>query len=137
MKLSLLPLESDDSFRIRCEGPVSTRGLAPGVDPLAALLGPRCYAHRILVNLGDAPSIDTSGIDWLTRTQKAFNQAGGTVVFYNVPPTVLEMLNFLHLTPMVCIAADEAGAKILSGRDPQSNPDDGGDESVIRLPNAI
>jgi hypothetical protein len=137
MKLSLLPLENDDSFRVRCEGPLSTRGLEPGTDPLQALLGPRCCTHRILLNLGEVPSIDTSGIAWLARTQKAFQQAGGTIVFYNVPPVVLEMLGFLHLTPLLCIAADEPGAKILSARDPHSRSEEGGDESVIRLPNAI
>ncbi len=135
MNLTLLPLESSDIFRLRCEGPVSTRGLAAGTDPLQTLLGPRCYQHRILINLGDAPSIDTSGITWLTRTQKAFSQAGGTVVFHNVPPVILQMLDFLRLTSMLCIAVDEAGAKILASQDCQPQGEDG-NEPVIRLPSA-
>jgi hypothetical protein len=134
MNLSLLPLQNDELFRVRCEGPVSTRGRQPGSDPLQALLGPRCYGHRILLNLENPQAIDTSGIAWLMRTHNAFADAGGMLVLYKVSPTVRDMLDFLHLSPLLCIAADEPGATLLAAR--ECEPGDNG-RPLLRLPSAI
>jgi anti-anti-sigma factor len=113
MNLSLLPLDSEILFRVRCDGPVSLRGQAPGADPLHALLGPNCYSHKILLCLEGASSIDTSGLAWLMRTHKAFAKAGGVLVLFSVPPTVLDLLDVLRMTPLLHIAEDEAAARDL------------------------
>jgi anti-anti-sigma factor len=110
MNLSLLPLNDDLFFQVRCAGPVSLRGLPQGTDPLQALLGPNCYAHKILLNLEGSQSIDTSGVAWLARTHNAFTQAGGQLVLYSVPPTVLDLLDFLRMRSLFHLAADEATA---------------------------
>jgi anti-anti-sigma factor len=110
MNLSLLPLNDDLFFRVRCTGPVSLRGLPHGTDPLQTLLGPNCYAHKILLNLEGTQSLDTSGVAWLVRTHNAFTQGGGQLVLYSVPPTVLDVLDFLRMKPLFHLAVDEATA---------------------------
>jgi anti-anti-sigma factor len=110
MNLSLLPLNDDLFFRVRCAGPVSLRGLPQGMDPLQALLGPNCYSHKILLNLEGSPSIDTSGVAWLARTHHAFTQAGGLLALYSVPPTVMDLLDFLRMRSLFHLAIDEATA---------------------------
>jgi hypothetical protein len=98
MELTLLPLQNDDVLRIGSHGAVSQRNPS---DPLLALLGPHCYAHKILLSLDESQGIDTSGICWLINTNKRFTQAGGKLVLFAVPPVVLDVLDFLNLTPLL------------------------------------
>jgi anti-anti-sigma regulatory factor len=107
MKLTLLPLQDDNVVRVRSEGSISKRG---SEDPLLALLGPHCYTHRVLLSLDSAPSIDTSGICWLASSHKRFTEASGKLVLAAVPPVVLDVLEFLRLTPLLHFAADEQAA---------------------------
>src|SRR5262249_30726530 len=72
-----------------------------------ALLGPNGFTHRVLLNLDRAPGISTSGLCWLVGSQKRFEQAGGKLVLTGMPPVVLDVLDFLRLTPLLQIAADE------------------------------
>ena len=104
MKLTLLPLQKDDVIRVRCDGPVSRQ---EGRDPLQDLLGPHCYGHRVLLSLERSQAVHTSGISWLMRSQKQFQEAGGKLVICAVPPVVADVLTFLRLTPMLNIAATE------------------------------
>ncbi len=107
MKLTMLPLQKDDVIRIRTEGQISQR---EAEDPLFALLGPNGFTHRVLLKLDRAPGINTSGLCWLVGSQKRFHQAGGKLVLTGVPPVVLDVLDFLRLTPMLHIATDEQEA---------------------------
>jgi anti-anti-sigma regulatory factor len=107
MKLTMLPLQKDDVIRIRSEGQISQR---EADDPLLALLGPNCFTHRVLLNLDRAPGINTSGLCWLIGSQNRFAQAGGKFVLTGVPPVVLDVLDFVRMTPMLHIAADEQDA---------------------------
>ena len=114
MELTLLPLQNDDVLRVRSDGPVSRR---EGDDPLQTLLGPRCYAHKVLFSLGESQGIDTSGLCWLVDTNKRFTQAGGKLVLFAVAPVVLDVLDFLNLTPMLHIAPNEqAACALVMGR---------------------
>ncbi len=110
MKLTLLPLQNDEVVRIRCDGPITLRDVVNG-DPLEGLLGPHCPTLRVLLNLERAQSIDTSGVNWLMRELKKFGQSSGKLVLYGVPPIVNQMLDFLHLTPLLPIAPNEAAAR--------------------------
>lgn len=107
MDLILLPLQNDNVLRVRTDGPVSCRRQD---DPLLNLLGPHCYTHKVLLNLERSPSIDTSGVCWLTESSKRFAQAGGRLVIYGVTPMVFDTLDFLRLTSMLPISAHEPAA---------------------------
>jgi hypothetical protein len=112
MKLTLLPLQNDDVIRVRCEGPISLRELGSGAtDPIQTLLGPHCYSHKVLLSLERTQTIDTSGIAWLMRSAHGFGQARGAFVLYAVPPTVTDVLDFLRLTALLRIAANEPAAR--------------------------
>ena len=110
MKLTLLPLQDDDIIRVRCDGDLTLRGQGAGVDPLEALLGPRSFGHKVMVNLEKAQSIDTSGISWLMRLQDRFRISNGRLVFYGISPRVAQTLDFLRLTPLLTTAPSEAAA---------------------------
>lgn len=111
MELSLLPLHKDDVIRIRCEGPVSRR--EPG-DPIQALLGPHCYSHKVLLSLERSQAIDTSGISWLVNSHQRFHQSGGRLVLFGVNAVVIDILNFVRLTPLLHIATGEQAAADLA-----------------------
>jgi anti-anti-sigma factor len=110
MNLTLLPLQNDEVIRIRCDGDVTLRGLASGSDPLEALLGPRYFGQKVLLNLEKAQAIDTSGLSWLLRVQDRFRQSNGRLVLVALPPRVTQMLDFLRLTPLLTTAPTEAAA---------------------------
>ena len=107
MKLTLLPLKSDDLLRVRSESLVSRR---EPEDPLQTLLGPQCYTHKVLLSLERSQGIDTSGVCWLAGIHKLFVQSGGKLVLYGVPPVVFDVFNFLRLSPLLHIAASEQAA---------------------------
>jgi anti-anti-sigma regulatory factor len=115
MKLTLMPVQNDNVLRVRSDGSVSRRGPE---DPLQTLLGPHCYTHKVLLNLDQSQGIDTSGVCWLVSCHKHFTQMGGKLVLYDVPPVVLDFLNFLRLTPLLHIAPNEQAACELVLREP-------------------
>jgi anti-anti-sigma factor len=125
MKLTLLPLQNDDVIRIRCDGDLSLRGLASGRDPLEAVLGPRYFGQKVLLDLEKAQSIDTSGVSWLMRLQERFRQANGRLVLYGIPPRVAQTLDFLRLTPLLTTAPTEAAALARTREGPPAAGKDG------------
>jgi anti-anti-sigma regulatory factor len=64
-----------------------------------------------LLSLERTQNIDTSGIAWLMRSSQRFGQSRGSFVLYLVPPTVTDILDFLRLTPLLRIAANEPAAR--------------------------
>jgi len=110
MKLTLLPLEDGDVLRIRCEGMVSLRSSSNSQDPLAELLGPRCFSRTIVLDLSDAQSVDTSGVVWLVGVSEKFAQSQGRLIIHSVSPVIRRMLDVMRLAPALCMVADEAEA---------------------------
>jgi anti-anti-sigma regulatory factor len=110
MKLTLMPLQDGNVLRIRCQGTVSLRGRGTSDEPLVDLLGPPCYARTVLLDLGDAPGIDTSGVAWLARITETFRQHRGKLILHSVPAFVRRTLDVVHLTPSLCMVHDEAEA---------------------------
>ena len=132
MELTLLPLKNDDLLRVRSDGPVSRR---EGDDPLQTLLGPHCYAHKVLLCLEESQGIDTSGLCWLAETNKRFTQAGGKLVLFAVPAVVLDLLDFLTLTPLLHIAPNEqAAVALVMGRAPDSEAEQRPVGPALRFP---
>jgi anti-anti-sigma factor len=109
MKLLLQPLHNDDLIRLSCEGPVRHR--ADGsADPFQELMGPLCHHHKVLLSLEHAESVDTSGLDWLLSNHRRFAEEGGKLVLHSIPPVVLDLLRFTHLTDLLTIAPTEQAA---------------------------
>jgi anti-anti-sigma factor len=128
MKLTLLPLATDNLIRVKCEGPITSPHLTSDRDPIETLLGPLCYKHRVLMNLEKVRSIDTGGVCWLLRLQKQFTANQGKLVLFAVPGVVLDVLEVLRLTPHLRIAADEDAAREMAAQPPEPPP------AVERMP---
>ena len=112
MKLVLLPLKRDPIIRARCDGSLTSLDR----DPLRDLLGPDCYSYPLLLSLEGATAIDASGLSWLLRSHKACEEAGGKLVLFAVPPLLLTVLNFLRLSSLFTLSADESAATELALR---------------------
>jgi anti-anti-sigma factor len=112
MKLILVrePREKDDALLITCEGNIS-RLLDVDRDPLREVLGPNCYARRVLLNMERVQGVDTSGITWLLNVVDRFNRDNGRIVFYMVPPIVTQVLDFMRLSDSLPVAASEQAAQ--------------------------
>jgi anti-anti-sigma factor len=112
MKLILVrePREKDDALLINCEGNIS-RLLDVDRDPLREVLGPNCYARRVLLNMERVQGVDTSGITWLLNVVERFNRDNGRIVFYMVPPIVTQVLDFMRLSDSLPVAASEQAAQ--------------------------
>jgi anti-anti-sigma factor len=80
-------------------------------NPFESLLGSNWAGNRVLLNMQNAAYIDSSAIGWLMVSQKAFRDAGGAVVLYNVQPAVRQLVDVLKLTRVLPITNDEAGAR--------------------------
>src|SRR6516162_6324237 len=111
MKLTLLPLGNDFLFRLQAEGELDWLHLSDAGDPLESLLGPRCYGHKVLLNMEQVQAIDTGGVCWLLGADKRFREGGGKLVLYRVPPLIRDVLEVLRLAPLLCIADHEPGAR--------------------------
>ena len=129
MELTLLPLKNDEIIRVRCEGSLRR----PEKDPLQVLLGPHCYKHKVLLNLERSEVIHTSGISWLTGSHQKFEQAGGCLVLFAVPATVMDVLNFARLAHMLHIATGEKAALEMA-LDPSNDKPSEGVSPAIRFP---
>jgi anti-anti-sigma regulatory factor len=114
MELKLLPLEQDTLLRLQGVGELSWLHLSDTGDPLENLLGPQCYGRKVLLNMEQVQTIDTGGVCWLLRLDKRFRSAAGKLVLYRMPPLVRDVLEVLHLTPLLCIAEDEPSARALA-----------------------
>jgi anti-anti-sigma factor len=126
MKLTMLPLETDNVIRVRCEGNVVLCGLSAATDPLQQLLGPNCFAHKVVINLSQAQGVDTSGVAWLVRTADRFAQVGGRFVILGVPPMVQQILHILGLSSYFRTATTDDEARDLALRYDAGHDDHGG-----------
>ncbi len=110
MKL-ILKSTADGVIRLDCEGHIS--GGMSGENPIEEMVGIGCYGSRVLLNLERATSINSTGVAWLVRCHKNFEQAGGTLVLHTIPPTIDHVLRLLNMPALLRIAPDESQALAL------------------------
>jgi anti-anti-sigma factor len=115
MKIVRLPqTEGEDIIYLLCEGFISQRNFPPGKDPLSEALGDDGYGRKVLLNLERTYNIDTSGVSWLLNRHREFEKVGGSMALCSVPPMVHQMLDVLHLSPMLHVVSDEqSGENVL------------------------
>jgi len=111
-----LTLVSEDQgiVRIRNEGPITIAEFQPGTEPLEVLLGPDCFIRKVLLDLGETPIIDTSGVSWLLNCHNRFMARGGVLVLHSTPPLINNMLRLLSVDQVLRIADDDATARALA-----------------------
>jgi anti-anti-sigma factor len=107
----VLSSEDNNLVQIVCEGEICQTRFPQGIsDPLEALLGPTCHGKRVVMDLGQANFIDSSGISWLMSCHKKCAAAGGQFVLHSVPPMIEQVLRLLHLHNLFTIKADREAA---------------------------
>lgn len=115
--MKLTQVSSDGLItRLSCEGIISRIGSSTCTNPLEEILGLGCYANKVLINLEKAESIDSTGVGWLVRSHKNFQDGGGKMVLHSVPPLVHHVFRLLNVDTYLNIAEDEkSGLALLLG----------------------
>ena len=111
-----LRLRSEDPAgvcRIRAEGEIRSVEEPRDSRDLEALLGHHCHRRKILLDLQDAPHIDSSGVSWLIHLHSRCRAAGGLLVLHSVPPAILAALKLLGVDRSFNLVADERAAHAL------------------------
>jgi stage II sporulation protein AA (anti-sigma F factor antagonist) len=115
MKLSVRTRQGD-VVRVRLEGQVSQRDVAPNQEPLGDLLGEQGYAQSVVIDMSEVASLDSSGVNWLLICQKRIRQAGGTLVLHSLSPITKNVIKVLNLQTVFRLADDEhAAIRLLEG----------------------
>jgi anti-anti-sigma factor len=118
MKLSVVATDNDCT-RIQNQGDITQMDFRAGTDLMRNLLGPDCYARKVLFNLEQTPYIDSAGVGWLVMCHKHFKEGGGRLVIHSIPPMVTQILRLLRMPDLLHLALDEAAALTLARGDKQ------------------
>jgi anti-anti-sigma factor len=111
-----LTSEDDIATCVVCDGEISqARFPSHDFNPLEDLLGAGFYQRQVLLDLGQATFIDSSGVGWLLTNHKNFLAAGGKLILHSVPPMVDQVLRLLQLHHMLSIKADRVAAMAAAG----------------------
>jgi anti-anti-sigma factor len=113
MPLTLVSNDTD-ALRLQATGKIMHSHISEEPDSLRSLTGADGYARKVLVNLEQVRYIDSAGIGWLLSSHKRFQKAGGMLVLYNVPESVLLTLKVLRLETILNIAENEADAAAMA-----------------------
>jgi len=105
----------DSCVHIKVTGKISQDGVARDKEPLSSLLGADAYSLKVLLNLGDAEVIDSSGIGWLLVCQKRFKENGGRMICYSAPPAVANVFKLMRMDLVFDNAANAEEAERLAG----------------------
>lgn len=115
MNLSVQSRDAD-VVRLRLEGRVSQRDIAPNEEPLSDALGATAYSQKLAIDMSEVVSLDSSGVNWLLVCQKRIRQAGGQIVLHSLSPIARNVIKVLNLQTVFQLADDEEDAnRLLQG----------------------
>jgi anti-anti-sigma factor len=113
MKLSLRS-EDPQFCRVQTEGEIRLSDQPRDVNLIESLLGADCYKRRILLDLQHTQYMDSSGVSWLLNIHKRCSAAGGILVLYSVPPSIMSILKLLHMDRYLNMVEDEQAAQLMA-----------------------
>ncbi|MEO8495639.1 MAG: STAS domain-containing protein [Planctomycetota bacterium] len=108
MKLTVQS-ENGDTVLLRIEGRVSQRDVEAN-DPIVDSLGEKAYSRRLVIDLSEVASLDSSGVNWLLVAQKHMREEGGRLVLHSLSPIANNVLKVLNLHSVFQVAESEAAA---------------------------
>jgi anti-anti-sigma factor len=113
MKLSLC---SDEAgfCRIQTEGDIRLADQSGESRLVESLLGPDCYARKILLDMQHTPYMDSSGVGWLVNFHKHCRDAGGILVLHSIPPSIMSILKLLQMDRYLNMVEDEPAARVVA-----------------------
>jgi anti-anti-sigma factor len=102
-------------IKINVAGMVTLSG-ETNVEPLEKLLGDNPYAQNVILNLGEADKIDSSGIGWLVTCHKRLEEGGGQLILHSLQPMVTTVLKTVRLDKFLQVTLNERQAvELLKG----------------------
>ena len=101
--------ENGDPVLLRIEGRVSQRDVEVN-DPFVDSLGENAYSRRLVVDLSEVASLDSSGVNWLLVSQKRMHAHGGRLVLHSLSPIANNVLKVLNLHAVLQVAENQAAA---------------------------
>jgi anti-anti-sigma factor len=115
MKL-IVDSDNGNSVLLRVEGRVSQRDVEAS-DPIVDTVGEDVYSRRLVMDLSEVASLDSSGVNWLLVAQKRMHEQGGKLVLHSLSPIANNVLKVLNLHTVFQIADSEAAALRTLGGD--------------------
>ena len=115
MKITVHP-ENSDPVLLCVEGRVSQRDVELE-DPLIESLGEHAYSRRVVADLSEGASLESSGVNWLLVSQKRMQEHGGKLVLHSLSPIANNVLKVLNLHAVFQIADSQAAAIRKLGED--------------------
>jgi anti-anti-sigma factor len=111
-----LKLRSDEAgfCRIQTDGEIRLSDLSGDTRLVESLLGPGCYARKILLDMQNTPYMDSSGVSWLVNFHKHCREAGGILVLHSIPPSIMSILKLLHMDRYLNLVEDEQAARVVA-----------------------
>jgi len=116
MEIRLGSEEALEVCQIRALGEIRSVEEPRDLREIEQLLGPQGYRRKVLLDLQQAPHIDSSGVSWLVHFHKCSQSAGGMLILYSVPPGIRAVFKLLGLQEYFHVAADERAARALAQR---------------------
>lgn len=112
VNLSLVAIEKEGLVKLSASGSITAGNFDPsGKNPLERILGQNWASFRVILDMKQTTYIDSSAIGWLIGSHKAFKQQGGSMVLHDVPVSIRQMLDLLHVGKVVPIAANAQAAR--------------------------
>lgn len=112
VNLSLVAIEKEGLVKLAASGSITAENFDPtGKNPLQRLLGENWAAFRVILDMRQTTYIDSSAIGWLIGSHKAFKASGGAMVIHDVPISIRQMLELLHVDKVIPIAPNAQAAR--------------------------
>lgn len=112
MEMRLLRRDNIDGVeRMEISGEVTRNGWSgDDQDPLIQLYGSDIYGQRVMVNLAKAQYIDSLGVDWLLKTHRRFQKAGGRLILHSPSEFCKQLLQMMRMDLVLEISPTETAA---------------------------
>ena len=115
VNLSLVAIEKEGLVKLAAAGSITAANFDPsGKNPLERILGQNWASFRVILDMKLTTYIDSSAIGWLIGSHKSFKQQGGSMVLHDVPTSIRQMLDLLHVGKVVPIATTAQAARELA-----------------------
>ncbi len=108
-----LKKDADGVLRARLSGQVARIGIDSDPAALEQALGDDIYQRRVLLDMSATSFLDSSGIGWLLKCHRRFNDRQGKLVLHSVTEQVGRVLTMLRLENALNLAENEHDAELL------------------------
>jgi len=99
--------------RLGIAGRITQNDLGEQWAALDRMMNPGESPRPLLLDLGAADFIDSSGLSWLLMWHKRYACAGTKLVLHSISPMVFDVLRMMRLDSVFNVAADENAARAM------------------------